>query len=90
MSNFFNVLRGFPINIRNIIALVCIVGVLVLVGILMYHPVPEANKETVQRAVDQLIVLGFAVVVAYFFVASKNEADRLKHEQKQEDTNNKP
>jgi hypothetical protein len=84
MSKFFNIMNSIKLNIRNLIAIICIAGVLILVGILMYHPVPEANKETVQRAVDQLIVLGFAVVVAYFFVASKNEADRLKHEQKQE------
>ena len=76
--------KNLKINIRNVLAMVCIIGVFVLLLVLMYHPIPEGNRETVQRALDQILVVGFAVVISYFFVASKNDTDRQNHEQTKE------
>ena len=63
-------------DIRHIVALVVIFGVLGIVVLQHFVKVPADNLQTVQRNTDQLIVLGFAAIIYYFFGGNKKERDQ--------------
>jgi mannose/fructose/N-acetylgalactosamine-specific phosphotransferase system component IIC len=60
-------------DIRHIASILIIVGVFGLVILQHFVKIPEGNAKTVERATDQLIVLGFAVVVGYLFMNQKRD-----------------
>jgi hypothetical protein len=76
MKNF---LKSITFNIRNTIALIVVLSITGIIVLGHFKPIPEQNKDLISGAVNQYLVVGFAVVIAYFFVASKGEADRQKH-----------
>lgn len=73
MKKLFDMMR--KADIRTTIALVVVIGIFVILGVLSYHEIPVRNTETVQRAIDQILVLGFGMVIGYYFVASKKDKD---------------
>ena len=79
MSKF---LQNIKINIRSILAVLSTIGIFGLLFMFCYKEIPQANKEIVQRAVDQILIVGIALVFAFYFGSSKNETDQKKHEQK--------
>lgn len=62
-------------EIRNILAVISIIGAYLIVYLLIIKPIPEGNKDTVNQAIG--FVLGSAVsgVIGYFFGASKANVD---------------
>lgn len=81
LKSFMNEIRWPRVNIRNFLALVVVFSITGIIVLGYYKPIPEVNKELISGAVNQYIVVGFAVVIAYFFVASKNDTDWQKHNQ---------
>lgn len=71
MKNFWKKVN--ETDIRHIAAVLIIIGVFGLVMLQHFVEVPVNNVESVKRATDQLIVLGFAVVVGYLFMNQKKE-----------------
>lgn len=60
-------------DIRHIVALFVIFGVLGIVVLQHFVTIPKDNLQTVQRNTDQLIVLGFAAIIYYFFGGNKKD-----------------
>lgn len=60
-------------DIRHIVALCVIFGVLGIVILQHFVKIPTENLQTVQRNTDQLIVLGFAAIIYYFFGGNKKD-----------------
>jgi hypothetical protein len=61
-------------DIRNILAIISVLGVFTILTLLIFHPVPESNSRVIDMALGSVISVGFGVVMAYFFGSSKNEA----------------
>lgn len=76
MKEFF---KAIHFNIRNTIALIVVSSITGIIVLGHFKEIPPANKELIGGAVNQYIVIGFGVIIAYFFVASKGETDRQKH-----------
>lgn len=66
-------------DIRHIASILIILGVFGLVILQHFVKIPEGNAKTVERATDQLIVLGFAVVVGYLFMNQKKDKPLPPH-----------
>lgn len=81
LKSFMNEIRWPRVNIRNLIALVVVFSITGIIVLGYFKAIPEVNKELISGAVNQYLVVGFAVVIAYFFVASKNDTDWQKHNQ---------
>lgn len=81
LKSFMNEIRWPRVNIRNFLALVVVFSITGIIVLGYFKEIPVANKELIAGAVNQYIVVGFAVVIAYFFVASKNDTDWQKHNQ---------
>lgn len=54
-----------------------VVSILVLVGVLMFKPLPEPNKSILEIIMGSLIS-AFMAVVSYFFGSSKGSADKTQ------------
>lgn len=54
-----------------------VVSILVLVGVLMFKPLPEPNKSILEIIMGSLIS-AFMAVVTYFFGSSKSSADKTQ------------
>jgi ABC-type Na+ efflux pump permease subunit len=72
MKEFFSKLS--KISIHNIVIVITVLGVFSLATLLCFKPIPAENKETVTRALDQILALGFGAVFGYLFVASRKQA----------------
>lgn len=81
IKSFMNEIHWPKVNIRNLLAVFVVTSITGIIVLGYYKPIPEVNKELISGAVNQYIVVGFAVVIAYFFVASKNDSDWQKHNQ---------
>src|SRR3972149_6010983 len=81
LKSFMNEIRWPKVNIRNLLAVVVVFSITGIIILGHYKAIPEVNKELISGAVNQYLVVGFAVVIAYFFVASKNDSDWQKHNQ---------
>lgn len=77
MKKFFD--RIGTTEIRNIIAVISVIGAFIMLYLLIIKPIPAGNKDTVNIAVG--VVLGGLIggVNGYFFGASKNGDKRQKH-----------
>lgn len=75
MKNFLRKLN--ETDIRNIAAILIIVIVFVIAILEHFVPVPISNQKTVERTNDQINTLGFAIVVAYLFTASKKDKKEM-------------
>jgi uncharacterized protein (DUF486 family) len=69
MKNFFEKLNDT--DIRHIAAIVIILGVFGILILQHFVTIPANNLQTVQRSTDQLLALGFGVVVGFLFMDSK-------------------
>lgn len=67
-------------EIRNILAVIALVGCLTLVDVMQLHPVPKENKDILNIAIGFLFGSCLSPVFQFFFGASKNETDK-KHQQ---------
>lgn len=90
MRKIQELMQKVNVNIRNIIALVCIFKYAIEKIILMYHLVPEGNIKLVERMSDQDMMLCVGAVMFFYFGNNKNDVDKMKHEQRKEIENLKP
>jgi dolichol kinase len=67
-------------DIRNIIAVIIVIGCFLLLYIMQIKEIPAANKDVVLTAVGFVFGGALAGVVGYYFGSSKNEADKAKKE----------
>lgn len=68
-------------NIRNVLALVIVLSITGIIILGHFVVIPPENKEFIQNATSQYMTVGFAVVCAFYFVASKDTIETKKHEQ---------
>lgn len=66
-------------DIRNIIAVMFVVGSFVMIYLFMIRDIPGANRDLLM-VVAGAIVSNLKDVTSYFFGSSKNEADKAKKE----------
>lgn len=67
-------------DIRNILAVIIVVGSYVLFYFLVIKEVPAPNKDLLNIVAGMLFGGPLAGVVGYYFGSSKNEADKAKKE----------
>jgi hypothetical protein len=63
---------------RNILAIITLVGVMLLLTVLLFRPLPTGNNELVYMAMGYLMGQALGGVFGYYFGASKTEADKTK------------
>jgi hypothetical protein len=64
-------------SFRGIIAMIVVVGSFAFLFTIVYHPIPEANKESVNMAMGfDLAALG--IVIGWYFGSSKEKSDQDK------------
>jgi predicted permease len=66
-------------DIRNIIAVMVVIGCFVMVYLFMAKEIPQPNRDLVM-VVAGAIVGNLKDVTGYFFGSSKNESDKAKKE----------
>lgn len=64
-------------DIRNIIAVMFVIGCFVMIYLFMIHDIPGANRDLLM-VVAGAIVSNLKDITGYFFGSSKNEADKAK------------
>lgn len=70
-------------DIRNILAVIIVIGSYILFYFLVVKEVPAANKDLLNIVAGMLFGGPLAGVVGYYFGSSKNEADKAKKEGEQ-------
>jgi hypothetical protein len=70
-------------DIRNILAVIIVVGSYILFYFLVVKEVPAANKDLLNIVAGMLFGGPLAGVVGYYFGSSKNEADKAKKDGEQ-------
>lgn len=65
-------------DIRNILAVIIVIGSYILFYFLVIKEVPAANKDLLNIVAGMLFGGPLAGVVGYYFGSSKNEADKAK------------
>jgi hypothetical protein len=58
-------------DIRHIIAVMVVIGVFTVLILQHFVKIPEPNVSTVQRSTDQILALGFGVVLGFMFTSQK-------------------
>jgi len=69
-------------DIRNIIAVMLVIGCFILVYLLLIKEIPTPNRDVVMVAVGAIIAK-LGDVTGYFFGSSKTDTDRAKKESEQ-------
>lgn len=59
-------------DIRNGIAVLYVVMVLVYIYVLVYHPVPPENKDLI-NVIGGHVIAGLGLVLAYYYGSSKTD-----------------
>lgn len=67
-------------DVRNVLALVTLLSVVLLLVILMFYPIPQRNTELVYMAMGYLFGQAMGGVFGYFFSSSKALDDKAKSE----------
>ncbi len=62
-------------EIRNIIAILYVVLVLLFIYVLAFRPVPSENKDLI-NVLGGVVIGGVGTILSFFFGSSKNEADK--------------
>lgn len=70
-----NYLKSIKINMRNLLACICVLGVFVMLFILIKKPIPQENSQIIHMAIGQILTVAFAMVYGYFFGTTKTEND---------------
>ena len=65
---------------RTILALITLIGCLILVGIMQFHPLPKDNKDMINISIGFLFGSCLSPVFQFFFGSSKTESDKNKKE----------
>jgi len=66
-------------DIRNIIAVVFVIGVLLYIYVLVFKPVPPENKDLV-NVLGGTVISSLGIVLGYYFGASKSSGTPRKTE----------
>lgn len=66
-------------DIRNGIAVLYVVMVLVYIYVLVYHPVPAENKDLI-NVIGGHVIAGLGLVLAYYYGSSKTDTRNDKEE----------
>lgn len=64
-------------DIRNGIAVLYVVMVLVYIYVLVYHPVPAENKDLI-NVIGGHVIAGLGLVLAYYYGSSKSDPSKDK------------
>ena len=67
-------------DIRNILAVMIVMGSFILVYLVIIKEVPERNRDIAHTSLGFILGGSMAGVVGYYFGSSKNEADKAKKE----------
>ncbi|HTG56440.1 MAG TPA: hypothetical protein VL943_09245 [Niabella sp.] len=67
-------------DIRNILAVIIVIGCFVLLYIMQIKDIPAGNKDVVLTAVGFVFGGALAGVIGYYFGSSKSETDKTKKE----------
>lgn len=67
-------------DIRNILAVIIVLGTFVVIITMLYKEVPQGNRDTINLVVGTLLGGALGGVTGYYFGSSKNEADKAKKE----------
>lgn len=62
-------------DIRNILAVMFVAGVLLYIYVLVFVPVPERNKDLV-NVLGGTVISSLGIVLGYYFGASKSPSSR--------------
>lgn len=63
-------------EIRNILAVIYIIGVLIYVYVLVFKPVPPENKDLV-NVLGGTVITSAGMILSYFFGASKGDSNKV-------------
>jgi hypothetical protein len=77
MNEFFGKITSK--DIRNIIAVMFVIGCFVMIYLFMIRDIPVPNRDLLM-VVAGAIVSNLKDITGYFFGSSKNEADKAKKE----------
>lgn len=67
-------------DIRNILAVIIVIGCFTLLYLLQIKEIPKENKDVINIAVGFVFGGALAGVVGYYFGSSKTEGDKAKKE----------
>ena len=67
-------------EIRNILAVIIILGAITVLVLMIFKPIPAENKDTVNLTVGFVLGSGVGAVCGYYFGASKKDSptDKLQ------------
>lgn len=71
-------------DIRNIIAVVFVLGVLIYIYVLVFKPVPPENKDLV-NVLGGTVISSLGIVLGYYFGASKASASSNRKQESSDD-----
>ncbi len=71
MNKVFEKLKA--IDFRHILAVMVVAGIFGEQFLLAFKEIPAPNVALLTRGHDQILVLGFAAIIGYFFVATKKD-----------------
>jgi hypothetical protein len=74
MTEFFKKITSK--DIRNILAVIIVIGCFVLLYIMQIKEIPQPNKDVVLTAVGFVFGGALAGVVGFYFGSTKSEADK--------------
>lgn len=69
-------------NVRNVLALLTLISVVLLLFILLFYPIPQRNMELVYMAMGYLMGQALGGVYGYFFGSSKAVEERHQADRK--------
>ena len=73
MRQFFKAIG--TTEIRNILGVIIIVGAFGALYLMIFKPIPVANKDTVNLTIGFVLGGGVGAVTGYFFASSKKDND---------------
>lgn len=79
MTEFFRKITKS--DIRNVLALIIVIGCFVLIYLMIIKPVPAENKDILNIVAGFVFGGALAGVVGYYFGSSKAEGDRTKNKE---------
>lgn len=65
-------------DMRSIIALTTVAGIFVILAMLMFHPIPETNKDIVNSIISAITGGALGGVIGFYFGSKKQELTQEK------------
>lgn len=72
------IMNASKTDVRNILAVITLLAVVVLLVILSFYPVPQRNADLINMAMGYLMGQAMGGVFGYYFGASKSQAEGEK------------